>query len=87
MKNDIFRKFKENQILFCIRPSIVEKSRPIDFGEDRLMERGSLQATFYVLTRVFFWQMCIRDRYANNHLILFEFAALIVCHNIYPFKK
>ena len=29
-----------------------QDSRPIDFGEDRLRERGSLPATFYVLTRV-----------------------------------
>ena len=29
--------------------------RPIDFGEDQLRERGSLPATFYVLTRVFFF--------------------------------
>ena len=27
-------------------------SRPIDFGEDWLRGRGSLPATFYVLTRV-----------------------------------
>ena len=31
---------------------IVEFSRTFDFGEDRLMGRGSLPATFYVLTRV-----------------------------------
>ena len=31
---------------------VVGDSRPIDFGEDRLRERGSLPATFYVLTRV-----------------------------------
>ena len=51
-----------------------ELRRPVDFGEDRLRERGSLPATFYVLTRVIFSmtndnccllytsKMCIRDR-------------------------
>ena len=39
----------------CIRdrPRIVEFSRPIVFGEDRLRERGSLPAIFFVLTMVF----------------------------------
>ena len=31
---------------------IVEKSKSVGFGEYRLRERGSLPATFYVLTRV-----------------------------------
>ena len=31
---------------------IVESSRPVDFGEDWLRGKGSLPATFYVLTRV-----------------------------------
>ena len=31
---------------------VVEDSRFIDFGEDQLKGRGSLPATFYVLTRV-----------------------------------
>ena len=34
---------------------IVEFSIPIGAGEDRLRERGSLPATFYVLTRVIFY--------------------------------
>ena len=33
----------------------VEFSIPIGVGEDRLRERGSLPATFYVLTRVIFY--------------------------------
>ena len=53
MANDNSRKFKQNQIMFCIHPCIVEFSRPIVFGEDRLRERGSLPETFYVVTRVF----------------------------------
>ena len=53
MANDS-RKFKQNQIMFCIQALIVEDSRPVDFGEDQLSERGSLPATFYVLTRVIF---------------------------------
>ena len=52
MENNNSRKFNQNQIMFCIQPWIVEDSRPIVFGEDRLRERGSLPATFYVLTRV-----------------------------------
>ena len=54
MANDNCRKFKQNQIIFCIQPWFVEDSRPIVFGEDRWRERGSLIATFYVLTRVIF---------------------------------
>ena len=53
MTNHNCRKFKENQMMFRIQPWIVEFSRPIVFGEDRLRKRGSLPATFYVLTRVF----------------------------------
>ena len=52
MVNDNSRKFKQNQIMFCIQPYFVEFSRPIGFGDDRLMERGSLPAAFYVLRRV-----------------------------------
>ena len=55
MANDNSRKFKQNQIIFCIRPLIVEDSRPIVFGEDRLRERGSLPATLNVSTRVIFY--------------------------------
>ena len=39
--------------MFCIQPCIVEFSIPIGVGEDRLRERGSLPATFYILNRVF----------------------------------
>ena len=39
--------------MFRIQPWIVEFSRSVDFGKDRLRERGSLPVTFYVLTRVF----------------------------------
>ena len=53
MVNDNSRKFKQNQMMFCIQPCIVEFSRSVDFCEDRLRERGSLPVTFYVLTRVF----------------------------------
>ena len=35
-------------IQMCIR----DRKGTIDFGEDQLRERGSLPATFYVLTRV-----------------------------------
>ena len=41
MANDKSRKFKQNQIMFCMQPWIVEHSRPVVFGEDRLRERGS----------------------------------------------
>ena len=50
--SDNCRKFKQNQIMFCICAQIVEHSRFVDFDEDRLRGRGSLPATFYVLTRV-----------------------------------
>ena len=58
MVNDNSRKFKQNQMLFCIDPCIVELSIPIGVGEDRLRERGSLPAT------VFYQEMCIRDRFS-----------------------
>ena len=63
MANDNCRKFKQNLIIFCIQPRFVEFSRPIVFGEDRLRERGSLPATFYVLTRV---------KYLKIHLNFFK---------------
>ena len=53
MANDKSRKFKQNQIMFCIQPRIVNFSRSDDFGKVRLSERGSLPATFYVSTMVF----------------------------------
>ena len=37
----------------CIRDR--ENSRPVDFDDDRLRERGSLPATFYVLKGYFLW--------------------------------
>ena len=46
MANDS-RKFKQNQMMFCIQPCIVEFSIPIGVGEDRLRGRGSLPAKFY----------------------------------------
>ena len=54
MANDNCRKFKHNQIIFCMQLWIVDFSRPIVFGIDRLTERGSLPATFYVVTREIF---------------------------------
>ena len=54
MANDKSRKFKQNQIRFRIQPCIVEFSIPVGVGEDRLRERGSLPATFYVVTREMF---------------------------------
>ena len=41
MANDNSRNFKQNQMMFCIQPCIVESSIPIGVGEDRLRERGS----------------------------------------------
>ena len=35
MANDNSRKFKQNQMLFCIHQGIVEFSIPIGVGEDR----------------------------------------------------
>ena len=55
MANDNSRKFKQNQKIICIQPYIVEFSRPIVFGEDRLRERGSLPAAFFY-QGYFLWQ-------------------------------
>ena len=41
MTKDNCRRFKQNQVIFCICARVVEDSRPIDFGEDRLRGRGS----------------------------------------------
>ena len=71
MTNDNCRKFKQNQIIFCILSWIVEFSRPVVFGEDRLRERGSLPATFYVLKGYFLWQTI---RVANSNRIKSFFA-------------
>ena len=54
MANDKSRKFKQNQIMFCIQPCIVEFSRPIGVGEVWFREKGNLPATFYVVTREMF---------------------------------
>ena len=53
MANDNSRKFKHYQIMFCMQLWIVEISRHIVFGEDRLREKGSLPTTFFVLKMVF----------------------------------
>ena len=42
MANGNSRKFKQNQIIFCIQTSFVEYSRPMVFDKDRLRKRGSL---------------------------------------------
>ena len=52
MTNDNCRTFKQNEIMLSIPSSIVDNSRSVDLVENRLRERGSLPATFYVLTRV-----------------------------------
>ena len=54
MTNDNSRKIKQNRISLCILPWYLEYSRLVVFGEDRLRERGSLPATFYVLSRAVF---------------------------------
>ena len=53
MTNDNCRTFKQNQIIFYICACIVEDSRLIDCGEDRLRGRGSLPATFFI-KRIFY---------------------------------
>ena len=55
MANDNCRKFKQNQIIFCIHPCIVDVSINFDFFEDRLRGRGSLPATFFYQA-YFLWQ-------------------------------
>ena len=71
MANDNSHKFKHNQIIFCILPWIVEFSRHIVFGEDRLRERGSLSATYYVLKRVIFFLTNGNCRKFNENQISF----------------
>ena len=71
MANDNSRKFKQNQIIFCIQPWFVEYSRPIVFGEDRLRKRGSLPATFYILTRVFSMANDKSRKFKQNQLVFF----------------
>ena len=44
-------------------------SRPIVFGEDRLRERGSLPATFYVLTSVFSMANDNSRKFKQNQII------------------
>ena len=69
MASDNSRKFKQNQIIFCIQPWFVEYSRPIVFGEDRLRERGSLPATFCVLTRVFYMANDNSRKFKQNQIM------------------
>ena len=45
--------YKRQQLVFFIPFLIIPNSRSVDFVVDRLRERGSLPATFYILTRVF----------------------------------
>ena len=71
MANDNTRKFKQNQIIICIQPWFVESSRCVIFGKDRLRERGSLPAIFYVLKGYFLWQTI---RAANSNRIKYVSA-------------
>ena len=68
---DNSRKFKQNQMMFCIHQGIVEFSIPIGVGEDRLRERGSLPATFYVITRVIFYMTNDNCRILKQNQLLF----------------
>ena len=54
MTNDNCRKFNENQIMFCTQPWIVEFSRPVDFGEDRLRAVSYTHLDVYK-RQFFFW--------------------------------
>ena len=86
--NDNCRKFKENQLMFCIQPWIVEFSRPIVFGEDRLRERGSLPVTFYVLTMVIFSMTndnC--HKFKQNQIIVYICARVVEDSNPIDFGE
>ena len=50
-----------------MHPWIVEDGRSIDFGEDRLRERGSLPETFFVVTWV---KYLILIKYPDKKLIV-----------------
>ena len=49
---------------------IVEYARPIDFGEDRLRERDSLSATFYIFKRVFSMANDNSHKFKQNQKII-----------------
>ena len=51
--------------------SLIHISRSVDFGEDRLRERGSLPVTFYVLTRVIFYMTNDNCRKFKQNQLLF----------------
>ena len=59
MTNDNCRKFKQNQIIFCICARLVKYSRSVDFGEAVLRGRGSLPATVYLQKKVIIIQ-CVK---------------------------
>ena len=58
----------------CIRDS----SGPVDFSEDWLRERGSLPATFYVITRLVLSMTNDNCRKFNHNQIIFCIRAYIV---------
>ena len=78
MANDNSRKFKQNQIIFCIQPWFVEYSRPIVIGEDRLRERGSLPATVFFLSREIFFLANDNSRKFKQNQIMFRIQPWIV---------
>ena len=79
MTNDNCRKFKENQIIFCTLSCVAESSRSIDFGEDRLRERGSLPATFFVLSRVFYMANDNSRKFKQNQMMF----CILPCTDVY----
>ena len=56
--------------MFCTQLLFVEYSGPVVFGEDPLRERGSLPATFYVLTRVFSMANDNSRKFTQNQMII-----------------
>ena len=73
--------------MFCICARFVEDSRPIDFGEDRLRERGSLPVTFYVLTRVLLPYSLRNGSMVMAKKIVFEIIADSDCTTLKTWKK
>ena len=78
LTNDNCRTFKQNQIMFCMHPWLVEDSRRVHFGEDQLRGRGSLLATFYVITRLILFMTNDNCRTLKQNQLLFRIPFWII---------
>ena len=72
MANDNSRKFKQNQIIFCIFAWVAEDSILVDFGEDRLRGKGSLPEAFFLVTRVKYFILINKVSVSYTHLDVYK---------------